>query len=115
MHRDPILVEADAYTARGDMLQAARDAFATERTRELTRAFAAMPLSFEVDANWAWGRGPVPVAQELAGWVRETIADADATMAEAMFSDIARQRLVRAFIDARVEMEADQLLARGGL
>lgn len=113
--QEPAVRDADAHMQRGERLEAARAAYCNERERELVRMLSTQPLSATVSANHAWGRGDVPVAQELAAWVRDTATDADITLAEAMFSDIARTRLTRAFALARAEMDADQLLARGAL
>lgn len=112
---DSALRDADAYMTNGERLEAARAAYCGERVRELVRALTVAPLIATIDGDYSLRRGEVVIAHELAAWVRDQAADADATLAEAMFSDIARRRLIGAWAQARAEMEADRLIARGSL
>ena len=67
------------------------------------------PLSAEVPALYANAKRAV-VSHELVAWVIDTAADANATLAEAIFSEQARARLVERFIAAAAERMADDEL-----
>lgn len=88
-----------------------RDQFVSRRERELLEALSHRPLQACVDSLFSDERGAVPVAVDLAGWVNESAFDGDRTLAEAIFSTSARERLFRRYANARARLEADLLPA----
>ena len=112
---DPAVRAADAYMQRGERLEAARNAYCAEREREIVRSLTLAPLADTISGNYAYSAGDVVISHGMVAWVIQTAADPEASLAEAMFSDIARRRLVQAFAQARAEMDADAMLARGVL
>ena len=64
-----------------------------------------------VQALYGQERGAVPVAADLAGWINETSLDCDRTLAECMFSDSARARIVGKYALARAKLECELLPA----
>lgn len=88
--------------------QAMRDGHFQAAYDKLEAAFAA-PLSAQVPAYYGNGK-TVPVSHEMVAWVIDQAVDAHATLAEAMFNESARERLIDAFICAQAERDAQQTM-----
>lgn len=100
---------SDPYATLCTQVQAAeRHAEMHERiSNDIADKLRQRPLSATLVPNWGYGKQPIPVARELVNWVLETSSDPDATLAEAMFSPQARERLIDLFACARAEVDAD--------
>ena len=83
-----------------------------EKFAEPTVAAFKAPLASTIGGYHANDGKPIVVSHELVAWVLDTAADPHATLAEAMFDTLARNRLVDRFIDARAEREVDDFLAK---
>lgn len=83
----------------------------TDRYAEPTVAAFKAPLASTIGGYHANDGKPVVVSHELVAWVLDTAADPHATLAEAMFDTLARNRLVDLFTQARAEREVDDFLA----
>jgi hypothetical protein len=101
---------SDPYATLCPQMRAAeRHAEAHERIADdIGTKLRTRPLSATIAPNWGYGREPIPVARELVNWVLETSNDPDATLAEAMFSPEARERLIDLFACARAEVDAER-------
>ena len=103
------LSEAYAVTGRQVRLEQAREAFVARREAELTKMLATRPLLACVSALYGQERGAVPVSADLAGWINEAAADPDRTVAECMWNEAARARIVRKYALARAKLECELL------
>lgn len=104
---------ADDYARYSrDVLEPA-DALAelTDKFAEPTVAAFEQPLAATISGYYANDGKPIVVSHELVAWVLDTAADPHATIAEAMFDTLARNRLVDLFTQARAEREVDDFLA----
>ena len=108
---EPALADAYAVTGRQVRLEQSRDAFVARREAELLKMLACRPLQACVQALYGQERGAVPVSADLAGWINETSLDCDRTVAECMFSDSARARIVGKYALARAKLECELLPA----
>lgn len=82
-----------------------------EKFAEPTVAALKQPLASTIGGYHANDGKPIVVSHELVAWVLDTAADPHATLAEAMFDTLARNRLVDLFVDARAEREVDDFIA----
>ena len=105
------LAEAYRVTGRQVRLEQSREAFIARREAELTKMLATRPLQACVQALYGQERGAVPVAADMAGWINESAADPDRTVAECLFSDSARARIVGKYALARAKLECELLPA----
>ena len=108
---EPALADAYAVTGRQVRLEQSRETFIARREAELLKMLACRPLQACVQALHGQERGAVPVAADLAGWINETSLDCDRTVAECMFSESARARIVGKYSLARAKLECELLPA----
>ena len=111
MYGTPEPALADAYAVTGRQVRAAqdRDAFVARREAELLKMLATRPLLACVQALHGQERGAVPVAADMAGWINEAAADPDRTVAECMWDEAARARIVRKYANTRAKLECELL------
>lgn len=102
---DPELADAYRAVARQVKAQRERDSFVAHRAKVLRLMLNTTPHG-RIDAIWSPGKS-VSVGAEMVSWVNHVSADADEALAEALFSDAARKRLIGLFADAYAEAEAD--------
>jgi hypothetical protein len=102
---------ADAYRETGHQVrrEQARETFIARREVELTKMLATRPLQACVQALYGQERGATPIGADLAGWINESAADPDRTVAECLFSDSARARIVGKYALARAKLECELL------
>ena len=105
------LAEAYRVTGRQVRLEQSREAFIARRESELRQMLATRPLLACVKALYGQERGAVPVAADMAGWVNESSLDPDRTVAECMFSEASRSRIVGKYALARAKLECELLPA----
>jgi hypothetical protein len=86
-----------------------REAFIARRKAEISAMLATRPLLACVPALYGQERGAVPVAADMAGWINESAADPDRTVAECLFNEAARSRIVRKYAAARARLECEKL------
>jgi hypothetical protein len=108
---EPALADAYRVTGRQVRLEQRREAFVARREAELTKMLATRPLLACVPALYGQERGAVPVAADMAGWINESSLDPDRTIAECMFSEAARARIVRKYALTRAKLECELLPA----
>jgi hypothetical protein len=108
---EALLAEAYRMTGRQVRLEQSREAFVARRESELRQMLATRPLLACVKALYGQERGAVPVAADMAGWINESAADPDRTVAECLFSDSARARIVGKYALARAKLECELLPA----
>ena len=106
---DPALIDADRYTGDAET-RAARHADRVQaRALELMNWLRDRPLQQCVAPVYGEGavlREPaVPVAADFAGWVNETMGEADRCLAEAMYDNGKRGRLEARYALARAQAE----------
>lgn len=102
---DPAITDAYRAVARQVKAQRERDGFVAHRAKVIRLMLATTPHG-AITPIWSPGRS-VSVAAEMVSWVNHVSADADEALAEALFSDAARKRLIGLFADAYAEAEAD--------
>jgi hypothetical protein len=86
-----------------------REAFVARRESEITTMLATRPLQACVQALYGQERGATPIGADLAGWINEAAADPDRTVAECMWNEASRSRIVRKYAAARARLECEML------
>jgi hypothetical protein len=105
------LAEAYRVTGRQVRLEQSREAFVARRESELRQMLATRPLQACVSALYGQERGATPIGADLAGWINEAAADPDRTVAECMWNEAARARIVRKYAITRAKLECELLPA----
>ena len=109
-HNDPALTDAFRLTAQGIAAARSRDEFVRSREADLEAALR-RPLLARVQPHWALSHNDVTIGREFAAWLLERQDDIE--VADAIFSDGARARIVWQFICERAEADADAAECRG--
>jgi len=112
--RDANLGAIEREEARAVIADDQRRRVVTDRRRELIRLLEQRPLSAVIPSMYAADRDLSTVSADMVGWVLETSLDPDKTLAEAMFSILARTRLVERYAQARAERDAEKWLGARG-
>ena len=111
MYGSPEPALSDAYRVTGHQVrhEQAREAFVARREAELLKMLATRPLQACVQALYGQERGATPIGADLAGWINEAAADPDRTVAECMWNEAARARIVRKYAITRAQLECELL------
>jgi hypothetical protein len=101
-------MSADAELDRASNEAAARDKFVDERYFHYKHMLLQRPLGAQVSSQYKTGAPLVGIGADLVDWVQETFDDPEQAIAEAVFYDYAKLKLIEQYCEARAQADADR-------
>ena len=86
----------------------ARDKFVDERYFHYKHMLLQRPLGAQVSSQYKTGAPLVGIGADLVDWVQETFDDPEQALAEAIWYDYAKLRLIEQYCELRAQADADR-------
>jgi hypothetical protein len=86
----------------------ARDKFVDARYFHYKHMLLSRPLGAQVSSQYKCGAPMVGIGADLVDWVRERFDDPEQALAEALFHEHAKVRLIQQYCEARAQADADR-------
>jgi hypothetical protein len=86
----------------------ARDKFVSERYFHYKHMLLQRPLGAQVSSQYKSGAPMVGIGADLIDWVNERFDDPEQAIAEAVFYDYAKLKLIEQYCEARAQADADR-------
>jgi hypothetical protein len=87
---------------------AVRDEFVDERYFHYKHMLLQRPLGAQVSSQYKTGAPLVSIAADLVDWVNEAFDDPEQALAEAIWYDYAKLKLIEQYCEARAQADADR-------
>jgi hypothetical protein len=98
----------DAELDRNAREADARDAYVTRQFQLYRHVLLSRPLGAQVPSQYKSGQPLVSIGADLVDWVQETFDDPEQTLAEAIWYDHAKLRLVEQYCELRAQADAER-------